>query len=393
MGRRRFDLDARVVIIFLMFSIAFVAGGAFLIIGLVRGSLRETMEESLEQRALQTRLLLERYMGEQVIHLRLLAVDPQVRAAVAAPPAKGKAPDTQKLAQAWTSGKDAVLTLPITSSPLAVRLRDMTRVRPAVQLLQVIAADGHVIAASTRAGRFDHSEADWFRAQAQGDTSKAYIGDVHRVSGNALPLLEIDYAIVDPVSGQWLGAVQALIDAGDLYGVLAPVRIGRTGQAILLRGSDGVVLAADEGKKVLADPFPGFELIQAAIRARQAHWRIPAMEEKAKSGEKVVREERLVAYSHVEQVPNVDWIVAVEQELGEATAPVRAVSRYLWLHFFGAFGSLVAMALYVSFGLNRPVIERELHLHEEHVPKSMRRRRTDREREDEDGEAPSPPSS
>jgi hypothetical protein len=381
MGRRRFDLDARVVVLFLIFAIAFVATGAVLIVSLVRGSVREVMEANLEQRALQTKLLLERYMADQVLHLRLLAVDPQVRAAVtaAATPAKGKTEDRQKVAQAWLSGKDAALSLPITSSPLSVRLRDMTRVRPAVQLVQVIAASGQVVAASTRAGRFDHSETDWFRSLAQGDTNRAYIGDVHRVAGQAVPLLEIGYAVVDPATGQWLGAVQVLIDAGDLFGVLAPVRIGRTGQAMLIRGTDGMFLATDEGKRVLNDTYPGFERIQAAVRAGQAHWTIPMIQEKTKSGETVTREARLVAYSHVEQVPQVDWIVAVEQELDEAMSPVRTVGRYLWLHFFGAFGTLVLLLLYITFGLNRPVIERELHLHEAHVGASMRRRRTDRE--------------
>ncbi len=382
MGRRRFDLDARVVIIFLAASIPFVAAASVVVISLIRSSLRGAIEVSLEQRALETKLLLERYMGEQIIHARLLAMDPQVRDAVAAPSKARKDEDLQKMEQSWVSGKDPQLTVPITGSPLAVRLREMVRVRPSVQLLQVIDGTGRVVASSMRAGRYNHFETDWFRALAQGDTRGAHVGDVARVPGSATPVLEIDYPIVDPATGQWRGAVRALLDAADLYGVLGAVRTGHTGHAVLIRGSDGMILASDESKKVLADPFAGFEVLQAAMQARQSHWTIPEMKQKTPAGDAVTREARLVAYSPVEQVPQVDWILAVEQEQEEALSPIRNISRYLWLHFLGAFGSLVLLAAYIALGLNRPVIDRQLHLHEEHVPASMRRRRADREDEE-----------
>jgi hypothetical protein len=62
----------------------------------------------------------------------------------------------------------------------------------------------------------------------------------------------------------------------------------------------------------------------------------------------------------------------VEQELEEATAPIAGVTRYLWIHFIGAFGTVILLALYFSFRAETPVIEEELHLHEEHLPESMK---------------------
>ena len=366
MGRRRFDLDARVVIIFLIVSIPFVGVGAFIVIGLIRSSLRSAIEVSLEQRALETKLLLERYVADEVVHLRLMALDPQVREAVATV-------SPRKRPAAAPAGKPAAL---------AARLRETAGVRPALHVLQVIDATGRVVASSRPGGRLDHAETDWYRAFSEGRRDGAYIGDVHRPAGTSMPLLEIEYPVVEAETGEWRGAVQAQLDAGDLYGVLGAVRTGRTGRAVLVRGTDGVVLASDEAKTVLADPYPGFELIRAAMQAHQPHWTIPEMREKTKSGDTVMRRPaRLVAYTAIEQVPQVDWIVLIEQELDEALSPIHSVSRYLWLHFFAAFGSLAFLALYISLGLNRPVIEKALHLHEEHVPASMRRRRSDREAE------------
>ena len=50
-----------------------------------RTLLRESVGTSLEQRAVQTKLALEQYVGEHVVQLRLLALDPDVQQALAAP--------------------------------------------------------------------------------------------------------------------------------------------------------------------------------------------------------------------------------------------------------------------------------------------------------------------
>jgi hypothetical protein len=67
-------------------------------------------------------------------------------------------------------------------------------------------------------------------------------------------------------------------------------------------------------------------------------------------------------------VPNVKWLVVVEQSLAEALSPVEGVTRYLWFHFAGALATILLLAAYISFKLERPVMEHDLHLHEEHVP-------------------------
>jgi hypothetical protein len=139
---------------------------------------------------------------------------------------------------------------------------------------------------------------------------------------------------------------------------------------------DGIILASDDAAQMLTQTFPGFEVIQAARRER-GYWTIPERQQKTPAGETTVDPARIVSYAEVEQVPGTTWMVVIEQDMQEAMGPVADVTRYLWLHFLGAFGSFVALALYLSLKLKRPVIEDELHLHEEHVPQSMRRRRSD----------------
>ena len=202
-------------------------------------------------------------------------------------------------------------------------------------------------------------------------------------------MLEIAYPVRDP-NGQWLGAVRGLVDGSDLYAVLAPVRIGRTGHALLVRASDGTILAADENDRILDQPLPGWASLQSAIegfplaeqwpgplrQGRAAPWLLVdpgGGRARRRAGRAAVIEPaRLVGFAPVDQVPNVKWLVTVEQDLEEAMAPVEGVTRYLWMHFVGVFATVILLALYFSFKLETPVIEEELHLHEEHVPSSMR---------------------
>jgi hypothetical protein len=382
MGRRRFDLDGRVIIIFVIVAIPFVAIGASLIVSLVRGSLREALGNSLAQRALETRVLLERYVADQTLHLRMLALDPQVRSTLATPAKELKADDEKRLEQAWSNGQDAKALGPFLSSPLAAHLREAVEVLPAIKLLQVIDSRGHLVASSARGARVLQSDAPWFRSLSAEGAHGAYIGDIHKPAGGDHAFLEIAYPVYHESEGRWLGAVRALIDATDIYGVLATVRVGQTGHAVLVRLEDGMILASDDPREVLTTKYPGFEVLQAVSR-QGPFWTIPARSRKTADGKDVVEPARIVAYSDVEQIPNVGWVALVVQDDDESMKPVADVTRYLWLHFLGAFGTFVALSIYLSLKLKRPVIEEELHLHEEHVPQSMRRRRSDRAAEEE----------
>ncbi len=370
MGKRHYYLDTRVLAVFFFVSMPFVAFGSFVVVRVARGLLQDSVGNNLEQRALQTKLLLERYVGDQVVHLRLLALEESVRQALQAPARAGSPEDLKRMENAWASGNDARSLEPLLGSSLAVRLRELTQVRTAVKLIQVVDNQGRLVASSSRAGRVLHTDSPWFRSlSTEGTEMGPYIGDIHRPTGGRVALLDIGYP-VDLADGRRLGAVYAVVDALDLYAVLAPVRVGRTGHALLLRAKDGLILASDESNKVLQDPYPGFAAIEAAMRERRAFWVVPEVQQRPKDGgtPTLIEPTRLVGYSQVEQVPGAQWLVVVEQDLAEAMAPVEGITRYLWMHFIGAFGTVILLALYFSFKLETPVIEEELHLHEQHLP-------------------------
>ncbi len=389
MARQPYYLDTRVLTAFFFAAMPFVAFGSFIVVNTARTRLRESAGISLEQRAVQTKLALEQYMAERALHLRVLALTNEVQQALASPPRTIPDSDAARLEQDWLAGKDPKLAARLLDSPLAARLRILSSVRPSIRNIQVIDAAGQVVAASSRGGRIFHRDTTWFKDfMSQEAAGEMHVGDIQRPRGSTLTLLELCHP-VHSADGSWIGAVRALVDATDLYTVLAPVRVGRTGHAVLLRASDGLVLASDESERILKVPLPGFDSLRNAIegfpigesgealfgrsRTRRGYWTIPEVRgrsEGTEGREIAVEPARLVGFSPVD-LPDVRWLVAVEQDLQEALAPIETVTRYLWVHFIGVFATVVLLALYFSFKLERPVMEEALHLHEEHLPAGM----------------------
>jgi hypothetical protein len=390
MARQRYYLDTRVLTAFFFAAMPFVAFGSFIVVNQAKNQLRESVGTSLEQRAVQTKLALEQYVAEQVVQLRLLALDAQVQKVLAAPPGPVSEADVRGLEQAWAAGKDAKLNASLLETPVALRLRPLAVVRPAFKQVQIVDTTGRVVAASARSGRLFYGESAWFKdLSSQEGEPELHVGELYRPPGSNVSLLEIAFPVRNP-DDVWIGAVRALIDAADIYTVLAPVRIGRTGHASLLRATDGMVLASDESERILKVPFPGFESLRNAVEGfplgesgqqifgrtglRRGYWTIPEVKAKDEAGrELLVEPSRLVGFSPIDQITDVSWLVTVEQDLSEALAPIESVTRYLWVHFIGVFVTVILLALYFSFKLEQPVMEEGLHLHEEHLPAGMKK--------------------
>ena len=384
MAKTKHELDTRILAVFFLAAAPFMAFGAYVVVNMAKGQLSESVGVSLEQRAIETKLSLERYVGEQIVHLRVLSQDPLVRNAVSLPDPAPKPDDRRRMEQAWASGNDPEATALLLQSAVAGRLRELVRIRPALKLVQVVGRTGQLVASTDRSGRLQQADTEWFKAFATGEGGEqAFVGEIRRISDSQTGVLEVAYPIRDR-DGNRLGGVLGLVDGADLYGVLAPVRVGKTGHAVLMRSTDGLVLAADETERVLRQPFPGFASLQGAALGfplgekgealfgkslHRGYWTIPEVKARGEGGAEFrVEPARLVGFTPVDQFPDAKWLVAVEQDFDDAMAPISRVTRYLWLYFVGAFATVILLASYFSFKAERPVIGEDLHLHEEHLP-------------------------
>jgi Cache domain len=390
MAKHHYYLDTRVLTAFFFAAMPFVAFGSFIVVNMARTQLRESVGVGLEQRAVQTKLALEGHVGEHLVDLRLIAAEPDVQNALASAPRAASAEEAQRLEKAWASGSDARLGAAVLNSPLATRLRTMAQLRPGLRSLQVVDANGRVLAASTRGDSLFQGESAWFQALlGQEGGAQAWVSDMERPSGYSYAFVELAFPIRAP-DGTLQGAVRGRLDASDLYGVLAPVRVGRTGHATLIRATDGMILASDESERVLTTVFPGYSSLSEALqgfpiaaegealfgksRVRRGYWTVQEVRQEVDGRTAVIEPARVVGYSPIDQIPNVKWLVTVEQDLDEALAPITTVTRYLWIHFIGVFTTVILLALYFSFKLEKPIMDEGLHIHEEHIPSSLKAR-------------------
>ncbi|HZM51056.1 MAG TPA: hypothetical protein VFE68_11205, partial [Vicinamibacteria bacterium] len=103
MPKRHYEVDSRVLAVFFLVAVPFLAFGALVVMNLARGHLQNVTGQNLEQRASEARQLVERYVLGQFSHLHLITLDPQLRAAVAAPARDGGPDDLRRLDQAWAA--------------------------------------------------------------------------------------------------------------------------------------------------------------------------------------------------------------------------------------------------------------------------------------------------
>jgi hypothetical protein len=390
MARRKYYLDTRVLTAFFFAAMPFVAFGSFIVVNMAKNQLRDSVGSGLEQRAVQTKLALERHIGEQVLNLRMVGLEPLVHEALEKPSRPVSEEAARRLEDAWRTDSDPELTRAILDNPVSVRLRTVSSLRPGLRAIQIVDHVGRVIAASGRGGRLSHANSAWFKELAsQEGEALAWVGDVERPQGHVHTSLEIAYPIWDD-EVLFRGAVRGLLDATDLYAVLAPVRVGRTGHATLVRSTDGMILASDEGDRILTARFPGYTSLTAALdgfpiaadaealfgksRVRRGYWTLQEVLGEVDDRRVVLEPARVVGFSPIDQIQGVDWLVVVEQDLAEALQPITGVTRYLWMHFIGVFATVILLALYFSFKLEQPVMDDDLHLHEEHIPESQKAR-------------------
>ena len=168
MPKRHYEVDSRVLAVFFLVAVPFLAFGALVVMNLARGHLQNVTGQNLEQRASEARQLVERYVLGQFSHLHLITLDPQLRAAVAAPARDGGPDDLRRLDQAWAAG-DAALVASVAGSPLAARLREVGQTQPALRLLQAVDARGRLIATTARGGRLWSGDTAWFHALTDTD--------------------------------------------------------------------------------------------------------------------------------------------------------------------------------------------------------------------------------
>lgn len=166
-----------------------------------------------------------------------------------------------------------------------------------------------------------------------------------------------------PRANDLLGLVRAELDAERLFHSVSDFRVGDSGHACLVDGGSGRVLAGRGSD--CAEGGDRYVRLEELRRAQKqgARYFLAGVEGPDSFDEGVGL---LVGHARPElsrSFSDLVWVVAVEQSLAEAQAPLSPMFRELILYFLGMGLLVLLLAAYMSYKLERPLTPAILDLH------------------------------
>lgn len=231
--------------------------------------------------------------------------------------------------------------------------------------LVVLNLEGAVVAASAPdIVAESYAKDEGFQKTVQRTQGRIESSDGWAGIGEDPGLLTLYRSVREPGSRNRLGFVRAEIDTERIFVAVSNLRIGKTGHGCIYDLESGRVLAGRAAACASDGGYARYEDAERALRQGRRYFLAnvtgPSGFDRADA--------LLVAQARPELariLPELDWVVAVEQSLAETHAPLEPMSRELILYFLGMGVLVVLLAAYVSFKLERPLAEDAVHLHED----------------------------
>lgn len=253
-----------------------------------------------------------------------------------------------RIEEQWNTAAGEKLAAEILASPASRQLRRFRELNPRFLRITVTDAYGGVVAATHKT--LDYWQADeefWENIHASGRGAIS-LTDILFDPVTKANYIGIGVPVVDPVSGTFLGTLDALMDVAGLYPAINRVQIGASGRALLVK-EDGTVIGGpgiNLGMNIKSEEFAALldAMPDAATRA------FGASSATLRSG----RIEIGFANTGLKQdYRTVSGIVLVVQSASEAFAPARRVERLLAV--MALLGLLASTLLIAYFSIHRRI--------------------------------------
>jgi hypothetical protein len=254
----------------------------------------------------------------------------------------------RRIEDQWNKPEGARIPAEILATPASNQLRRFRELNPRFLRITVTDAEGGVAAMTHKT--LDYWQADeefWENIHASGRGAVS-LTDILYDEVTKAHYIGIGVPIVDPASGAFIGALDALMDVAGLQVAINRVQIGNTGRALLVK-EDGTVIGGrgvnlgmnvkSEEFEALRDAVPNLlsqPFGQATVNLRNGR--------------------SLIGYADTglkNDYRTVSGIVLVSQSDEEAFAPARRVERLLAV--MALLGLLSATVLIAYFSLHRQV--------------------------------------
>ncbi|MBN8732993.1 MAG: cache domain-containing protein [Acidobacteria bacterium] len=316
-------------------------------------SLEETIGSHYQTMARITAAEVSGYIEERVLGVALLASEPALVSAVktANQTYTGMTDDAiaarmKRMDDVWNTGQASAEVTAMLASPASRLLLRAHQLDPRVLRITVTDAKGGTVAATHKSMDFYQADEDYWKNIYSSGRGATSLTDVLYDDATHAHYIGVGVPILEPETNRFIGTLDALVNVNSLAPIVNRAQLGGTGRVLLVKGDGAIITGAAAGlttnrkseeHAALIDAHAGVEkpgghhIVQLSgpVRTLIAH---------AGTGLKV-------------SYPALDWTVLIAQDTREAFAPIRSISRMIWL--FSLLGLTLVALLAAYFSLHR----------------------------------------
>jgi hypothetical protein len=348
-------IQPKIFILFVVIGLLPMVVGSVILLSGARQTYQDVIGGHLSVVAENAQMeLLGAYFRRVTAELNNVALASDVRNAVEQSNLKGADANTQALILEWAKGEAESngLVRSVLENAASQYLREYSLDG---DLRQIVVTDrrGRVVAATNWENPYYQSGNRWWRYAFREGAGGRYIGNI--VYDEKTDLYTMDFAlpIVERASQRTVGVIKAAVDAEEVINLVKSVKVGERGHAMLVRG-DAVILASPEVTLKDQSRFRFFKDMRSAMDAGQRSIVVGEGDERSFIG--------LPPFRIRDTLPELDWYLVVIQPRSEALALFSNINtKFFYILIFSVL-VVVAMSIFFSWVLVKPVIETDPHL-------------------------------
>jgi Cache domain len=322
---------------------------AFLTVDQVRSSLEAKVADDFRAITKKNAATMNYAINHLVTEVATIAISPSVRDVVRKQNASYSGTDEQiqkrisDIDSIWLTPQAKPYVQPVLSNAASEYLRQFVGLHLSVKRVTVTDRMGAVAAANLKTVDYDQADEPWWRNTFKdGIAGSVVIEDVTADLVTKANSLHIAVPIFEAGQDAVIGTIGAIVDIRDLFPLVTGVKIGSTGETLLVK-DDGAVIAGAELGAGVPRQLSYFDDIQNAMRSSTKPDFIVAT---VPGGLK-----KAVAFLDTglsTNYPALKWMTVVEQDYREANAAVDSLVRKLLWAAMAVLVCITALALYLS---------------------------------------------
>ena len=343
------SIDLRTVVILLILVNLPLWALAFFTVGQVETSVEAKIADDFRAIARKNAQTMSYAINHLVAEVATLAISPSVKEIVRKQNSSysGTPELIQKriseIDRVWLTPQSKPYAEPVLSNTASQFLRQFAGVHSSVKRITVTDRMGAVAAANVKTVDYDQADEAWWRETfKEGVSGSVVIEDVTADLITKANSLHIAVPILEDGQDTVIGTIGNIVDISDLFPLVTGVKIGRTGETLLIK-DDGTIIAGENLDSKASSQLAYIDDIRDAMHSQTKPNFITAT---APGGIK-----KSVAFLDTglsSTYPALKWLTVVEQDYSETHAVVDNLVRKLLLAVLGVLVCITGLALYLS---------------------------------------------